>query len=150
HIHRVRTAVRVPVIASLNGMTAEAWLNFAGRIEQAGANAIELNMYLMATDPAQTGAAIEHHIRDVVVELKRRLRIPVAVKLTPFFTAFADFAHQLDRAGADGLVLFNRFYQPDIDVTAMTSVPRIELSTSAELLLRLRWVSMLHSRLRCS
>src|SRR5262245_54610093 len=114
HIHRVKTAVRVPVIASLNGMTAEAWLKFAGSVEQAGADAIELNMYLMATDPAQTGVAIEHEIRSVVVELKRRLHIPVAVKLTPFFTAFADMAHQLDRAGADGLVLFNRFYHPDI------------------------------------
>jgi len=86
----------------------------------------------------------------VVVELKRHIKIPIAVKLSPFFTAFGDVAHQLDQAGADGLILFNRFYQPDIDVTTMTAVPHLELSTSAELLLRLRWVAILHSRLRCS
>jgi dihydroorotate dehydrogenase (fumarate) len=150
HLRRVKTAVGIPVIASLNGMTPETWLNFAGRIEEAGADALELNMYEMAIDPTQSGAAIERDIRNVVFELKRRLRLPVAVKLSPYFTAFADLAHQLDRAGADGLVLFNRFYQPDIDIDTMAAVPRVELSTSAELPLRLRWVSMLHSQLRCS
>src|SRR5262245_39527485 len=150
HLRRVRKAVGVPVIASLNGMTAEMWLTFAERIEEAGADALELNMYEVATDPGHTGVAIERDLRNTVFELKRHLRIPIAVKVTPFFTAFADVAHQLDRAGADGLVLFNRFYQPDIDVETMTAVPRLELSTSAELLLRLRWVAVLHSRLRCS
>lgn len=150
HLHRVKAAVQIPVIASLNGMTAETWLTFASDIEQAGADALELNMYEMVTEPGQSGAFIEKQIRDVVVELKDALKIPIAVKLSPFFTAFGDMAHQLDKARADGLILFNRFYQPDIDVTTMAAVPHLELSTSVELLLRLRWVAILHSRLRCS
>jgi len=150
HIRRVKAAVRVPVIASLNGMTAESWLKFALSIEQAGADALELNMYEVVTDVDQSAAAIETQIRNVVVELKRHLRIPVAVKLSPFFTAFGHVAQALDRASADGIVLFNRFYQPDIDVETMTATPRLELSTSAELLLRLRWAAILHGRLRCT
>jgi dihydroorotate dehydrogenase (fumarate) len=151
HVRRVKAAVQIPVIASLNGMTAAAtWLEFATNIEQAGADAVELNMYEVVTEPHQSAAAIEMLIRNVVVELKRRLTIPVAVKLAPFFTAFGEVAYQLDQAGADGLVLFNRFYQPDIDIARMDVVPLLELSTSAELLLRLRWVAILHSRVRCS
>ncbi len=150
HLRRVKAAVRVPVIASLNGMTAESWVRFAASIEQAGADALELNMYEVVTDPDLSAAVVETQIRNVVVELKRHIRIPIAVKLSPFFTAFGHMAHQLDGAGADGLVLFNRFYQPDIDVTTMAAVPHLELSTSAELLLRLRWLAILHSRLRGS
>jgi dihydroorotate dehydrogenase (fumarate) len=150
HLRRVKEAVKVPVIASLNGVTAETWLKFARDIEQAGADALELNMYEVATEPEQSGAFIERQIRDVVIDLKHALRIPIAVKLSPFFTAFGYVAHQLDKAGADGLILFNRFYQPDIDVSTMTAVPHIELSTSSELLLRLRWIAILHSKVRCS
>ena len=150
HLRRVKEAVKIPVIASLNGMTAETWLKFARDIEQAGADALELNMYEVATEPDQSGAFIERQIRDVVADLKRALRIPIAVKLSPFFTAFGYVAHQLDKAGADGLILFNRFYQPDIDVSTMTAVPHIQLSTSSELLLRLRWIAILHSKVRCS
>lgn len=150
HLRRVKSAVHIPVIASLNGMTAETWLKFATNIEQAGADGLELNLYQVVTDPGQSSAVIERQIRNVVFELKRSLKIPLAVKLSPFFTAFGDMAHQLDQAGADGLVLFNRFYQPDIDVSTMAAVPHLELSTSAELLLRLRWVAILHSTLRCS
>jgi dihydroorotate dehydrogenase (fumarate) len=150
HLRRMKAAVQIPVIASLNGLTAETWLKFAISIEQAGADALELNMYEVAADPSESSAQLESRLRHVVVELKRTLKIPIAVKLSPFFTTFGDLAHQLDEAGADGLVLFNRFYQPDIDVDTMTAVPRLELSTSAELLLRLRWVAILHSRLRCS
>ncbi len=150
HLRRVKEAVRLPVIASINGMTGETWVRFATGLERAGADAIELNMYEMATDPDDSAMAIETRIRNVVVELKRSLKIPIAVKLGPFFTAFGHVAHQLDQAGADGLVLFNRFYQPDIDVRYMTAVPHIELSTSAELLLRLRWLAALHARVRCS
>jgi dihydroorotate dehydrogenase (fumarate) len=149
-LRRIKATVGVPVIASLNGMTTETWLTFAGSIEQAGADALELNMYEVATDPAQSSIIIERDIRNAVSELRRQLTLPIAVKLTPFFTAFADIAHQLDRAGADGLILFNRFYQPDIDIDTMTAIHRLELSTSAELLLRLRWVAILHSQLRCS
>jgi len=150
HLRRVKATVRIPVIASLNGTTAETWLKFAMSIEQAGADALELNMYEVATEPNQSGAAIEGQIRKVVVELKRHITIPIAVKLSPFFTAFGHVAHELDAAQADGLILFNRFYQPDIDIGAMAAVPHLELSTSAELLLRLRWVAILHSRLKCS
>ena len=150
HLRRVKDAVRIPVIASLNGMTGESWVRFATSIEQAGADALELNIYEMATDPDDSALAIEARIRDVVVDLKRSIRMPIAVKLGPFFTAFGHVARQLDRAGANGLVLFNRFYQPDIDVLGLTAVPHLDLSTSAELLLRLRWLSALHGRVRCS
>ena len=104
----------------------------------------------MATDPDESGPAIEARIRDLVIDLKRIIRIPLAVKLGPFFTAFGNVARQLDKAGADGLVIFNRFYQPDVDVETLATVPRVELSTSAELLLRLRWLAALHGRVRCS
>jgi dihydroorotate dehydrogenase (fumarate) len=150
HVRRVKDAVRVPVIASLNGMTSESWARFATSIEQAGADALELNIYEMATDADDSAMAIESRIRDLVKDLKASIRMPIAVKLGPFFTAFGHVAHQLERAGADGLVLFNRFYEPDIDVQNMTCVPRLEFSTSAELLLRLRWLAALHARLRCS
>ena len=148
HISRVKQAVGIPVIASLNGRTAEAWLRFATVIEQAGADALELNIYEVVTDLNVQGVTIEHRLAEVVRDLKQVLKIPVAVKLSPFFAAFGNVAHQLDRAGADGLVMFNRFYQPDIDVRTMEAVPRLDLSTSAELLLRLRWLAILYGRVR--
>lgn len=150
HVARVKAAVNLPVIASLNGTSAEAWLRFARIVEQAGADALELNMYDVVTDLGVPGTAVEHQLGQVVKDLKRYLRIPIAVKLSPFYTAFANVAKHLDAAGADALVLFNRFYQPDIDVETGQVVPRIELSTSAELLLRLRWIAILHGRVRPS
>jgi len=150
HVTRVKRSVRIPVIASLNGRTTENWLRFATVIEQAGADALELNIYEVVTDLDVQGIAIEHRLSDVVKGLKRVLKIPIAVKLSPFFAAFGNIAQQLDRAGADGLVMFNRFYQPDIDIRTIAPVPRVELSTSAELLLRLRWLAILHGRVRPS
>jgi dihydroorotate dehydrogenase (fumarate) len=150
HLRRVKSAVGVPVIASLNGVTAETWAKFATNIEQAGADALELNIYEMATDPSDSSTAIETRIRDLVIDIKRVIAIPVAVKLSPFFTAFGHVARELANAGADGLIIFNRFYQPDINLTTLTTVPCVSLSTSAELLLRLRWLSALHGRVRCS
>lgn len=150
HLRRVKEAVKVPVVASLNGMTAESWAKFARNIEQAGADALELNIYEVATDPSESGAAIEARIRDLVIDIKHVIKIPVAVKLSPFFTAFGHLARELSIAGADGLVIFNRFYQSDIDATTLTTEPDVALSTSAELLLRLRWLAALHGRLRCS
>jgi dihydroorotate dehydrogenase (fumarate) len=150
HVQRVKRAIHIPVIGSLNGRTPESWLKFARVIEQAGADAIELNMYEVPADLSVTGAAIEDQLLGVVKELKRLLKIPVAVKLSPFFTALGNVARRLDAAGADGLVLFNRFYQPDIDIRTMTVTPQAELSTSAELLLRLRWIAILHGRVRPS
>jgi dihydroorotate dehydrogenase (fumarate) len=150
HVRRLKEAVAIPVIGSLNGVTHQTWLKTAAGIAQAGADAIELNMYEVAADPEDSGVAIEQRIRDTVLDLKRTLTIPVAIKLSPYFTAFGHFAHQLDAAGADGLVLFNRFYQPDVDLATLTAAPRIELSTSAELLLRLRWIAALRGRVHAS
>lgn len=148
HIAKVKSAVKIPIIASLNGTSGESWLRFARIIEQAGADALELNIYDVITSLATPATAVEHAIVSTVSELKRLLRIPLAVKLPPYFTAFGSTARQLDAAGADGLVLFNRFYQPDIDIKAMAAHPQLELSTSAELLLRLQWVAILHGRVR--
>jgi len=150
HLRRVKAAVGIPVIASLNGSTAETWLMFAPLLEQAGADAIELNMYDVVTDLDQSAMTVEHNLVQIIKDLKHELRIPVAVKLSPFFTAFGNVARAADRAGADGLVLFNRFLQPDIDLQHLAVWPHLELSTSAELLLRLRWLAILHGRIRCS
>jgi len=150
HIHRATQAVKIPVIGSINGRTRESWLTVAPLIEQAGASALEMNWYEVNTRPSASGAAIEDDLVDLVRDVKALVTIPVAIKLSPFFTAFANVAHQLDEANVDGLVLFNRFYQPDIDIRTMQVTPRVELSTSAELPLRLRWVAILHGRVRAS
>jgi dihydroorotate dehydrogenase (fumarate) len=149
-IRRIKAAVGVPVIASLNGTTAAGWVDYARQIEQAGADALELNVYYVATDPRETGAEVERRLLEVVRSVKERIRIPLAVKLSPFFSSLPHLAHQLDALGADGLVLFNRFYQPDIDPEALEAVPRLHLSTSADLLLRLRWLAILAGRVRAS
>jgi dihydroorotate dehydrogenase (fumarate) len=149
-IHRTKAAVRVPVIGSLNGTTPEGWLSYAGQIQQAGADALELNFYHVATDPRESGAAVERRLLDVVRAVKQHVTIPVAVKLSPFFSSVSHVAHQLDEAGADGLVLFNRFYQPDIDPEMLEAVPRLQLSTPDELTLRVRWLAILSGRVRAS
>jgi dihydroorotate dehydrogenase (fumarate) len=140
----------MPVIGSLNGRTPEAWLKYARVIEQAGADALELNLYEIPADLTLSASAIEDRLVAGVKDVARLLTIPVAVKLSPFFTALGSLARQLDAAGADALVLFNRFYQPDIDIRTMTVTPQAQLSTSGELLLRLRWLAILHGRLRPS
>ncbi len=150
HISHAKAAVKIPIIGSLNGTSAESWLTFSRIIEQAGADALELNLYEVVTDLDVSSMAVEHQIVNIVKELKLTLKIPIAVKLSPFFTAFGNLARQLDLAGADGLVMFNRFYQPDIDVKTMKPSPEVELSTSAELLLRLRWLAILYGRVRPS
>jgi dihydroorotate dehydrogenase (fumarate) len=150
HIGRVKRSVAIPVIGSLNGTTPESWLTFARVIEQAGADALELNLYEVITRLDVSGAAIEHQLTEVVRELKAILGIPIIAKLSPFFAAPGNVARRLDEAGVDGIVLFNRFYQPDIDTATPTVVPKVDLSTSAELLLRLRWLAILHGRVRPS
>jgi dihydroorotate dehydrogenase (fumarate) len=150
HVARVRRAVRIPVIGSLNGTTAESWLTFSHLIEQAGANAIELNMYEVVADPQQSSAMVEHQIVQLTAELRQFLKIPIAIKLSPFFASTGNVVHRLERAGASGVVLFNRFYQPDIDIETMQTVVDARLSTSDELLLRLRWLAILHGRVRLS
>jgi dihydroorotate dehydrogenase (fumarate) len=148
-IRRIKAVVDVPVIGSLNGVTGTGWVDYAKLIEQAGADAIELNVYFLATDPAETGGAIEERIQRIARSVKETVRIPVAVKLSPFFTSVSNVAAQLDEAGVDGLVLFNRFYQPDIDVESLDVAPRLQLSDSSELLLRVRWLAILSGRVRC-
>jgi dihydroorotate dehydrogenase (fumarate) len=150
HLRRVKDAVKIPVIGSLNGTTPGAWLKFARLMEQAGADGLELNMYEVVTDADESALIVERNLRQVVEDLKHELKIPVAVKVSPFFTALSNVAREFDRAGADGLVLFNRFLQPDIDVRHLTVWPRLELSDSAELLLRLRWLAILSGQVRCS
>jgi len=132
HLRRVKEAVRVPVLASLNGATPGGWVEYARLMEEAGADALELNLYRIATDPETTSADIERQAIETVQAVKQAVRIPVAVKLSPFYTAFAHFARELDRAGADGLVLFNRFYQPDIDPMELTATRMLHLSDSSE------------------
>jgi dihydroorotate dehydrogenase (fumarate) len=150
HLRRVKAAVHLPVIASLNGTSAEAWLKYAHLMQEAGADALEVNFYEVVTDFSISALAVERDIVNAVVNLKHDLKIPVSIKLSPYFTAFGNMAHRLDEAGADGLVIFNRFYQPDIDVRNLTAAPSLELSRSAELLLRLRWLAILHGRIRPS
>jgi dihydroorotate dehydrogenase (fumarate) len=149
HIVAAKRTVAIPVIASLNGTSRAAWLRFARVVQQAGADAVELNPYEVVTDLNVSAMAMEQYLKDLVSELKRIVTIPVAVKLSPFFTAFGNLARQLDEAGADALVIFNRFYQADIDITTMEAHAQLELSSSAELLLRLRWLAILHGRVRC-
>jgi dihydroorotate dehydrogenase (fumarate) len=150
HLRKVKETVAVPVIGSLNGTTAESWLRVARSFEEAGADGLELNIYEVVTNLDVPGVAIEQQLQDVVVELKRLLKIPLAVKLSPYFTAFGNTARDLDRNGADALVIFNRFYQPDIDVRQMSVTTNLELSRSGELPLRLRWLAILHGRVRAS
>jgi dihydroorotate dehydrogenase (fumarate) len=147
---RIKHRVSVPVIASLNGTTAEGWLQYARAIERAGADALELNFYHFPTDPFEDAAIVEARVIDIVAVLKESITIPLAVKLSPFFTAVANLAWRLDRIGADGLILFNRFYQPDIDAETLTTLPQLTLSDSSELLLRLRWLAVVAGRIRGS
>ncbi|NOT28101.1 MAG: dihydroorotate dehydrogenase-like protein [Acidobacteria bacterium] len=148
HISRVKQSVKIPIIGSLNGTSPESWLRFARIIEQAGADALELNLYEVVGDLTTSASAIEATFATIVGNVKRLVRIPVAVKVLPYFTAFGDMARQLDEAGADALVLFNRFYQADIDITTMKVRSQVALSTNSELLLRLRWLAILHGRIR--
>ncbi len=149
-IRRIKAAVDIPVIASLNGTTPAGWLHHGRLMEQAGADALELNVYYLPTDPAESSAAVEKRTLDIVRAVKAEVKIPVAVKLSPFFSALPHFAAELEAAGADGLVLFNRFYQPDIDPEALEALPSLQLSGSADLLLRLRWLAILHGHLKGS
>ncbi len=149
-LHRTKEAVKVPVIASLNGSTPGGWTEYAKKIEQAGADALELNIFLLATDPDETGSEVEERTLRIVRSVKGAVSIPVAVKLSPYYSSMANLGVRLDEAGADGLVLFNRFYQPDIDIENLEVVPNLHLSTSEELRLRLRWLAILSGRVKAS
>jgi len=142
-IEGAKAAVDIPVIASLNGVSPGGWAEYARLMEEAGADAIELNIYSIATEPTVSAVELEKGYVDLVRQIKRTVRIPVAVKLSPFFSAPANFAMRLDDTGVNGLVLFNRFYQPDFDVESLEVVPRLSLSHPDELLLRLHWTAIL-------
>ncbi|MCC6763668.1 MAG: dihydroorotate dehydrogenase-like protein [Deltaproteobacteria bacterium] len=146
HVARVKAAVDVPVIGSLNGVSSGGWVQYARLIEEAGADALELNVYFIPTDPDLDGAAVERMYAELVRDVRAAVGIPVAVKLGPFFSAMAHVARRLVAAGANGLVLFNRFYQPDLDVERLEVTPNLQLSTPDELRLRLRWVAILRGR----
>jgi dihydroorotate dehydrogenase (fumarate) len=150
HLRRVKAAVRIPVIASLNGTTSGGWTSHARLMEQAGADALELDLYHAASDPSTSGAEVEKQMLEIVREVKKGLRIPVAVKLAPLFTAFAHFARELDGAGASGIVLFTRFHKVDIDVIELEVVRSFPLSDSSDLALRLRGVAALAGRVKAS
>jgi dihydroorotate dehydrogenase (fumarate) len=145
-VSRAKQAVNIPVIGSLNGISTGGWISYAQKIEQAGADALELNLYYIPTDPNLTGVDVEQMYLDVVRAVKQSVTIPIAVKLSPSFSATANMAKRLTEAGADALVLFNSFYQPDFDLEALEVVPHLVLSTSHELRLPLRWVAILYGR----
>jgi dihydroorotate dehydrogenase (fumarate) len=148
HIRRAKAAVGIPIIGSLNGVSRGGWTEFARQIEQAGADALELNVFYVPTDPAQTGAEVETMYVDLVREVRAAVTIPVAVKLGHSFTALASVAARLDGAGADGLVLFNRFYLPDFDLERLEVTPRLTLSSPHEVLVRLHWVAILYGHVK--
>jgi dihydroorotate dehydrogenase (fumarate) len=145
-----RAAVNVPVIASLNGATERGWVDFATRMEAAGAHAIELNIFYLPVSAEATGRSVEDRCVSVVRAVRAAIRIPLAVKVGPYFSAFGEMAKRLVDAGANGLVLFNRFYQPDFDLEKLDVVPNLELSTPLEIRLPLLWIAVLHGRLRTS
>jgi dihydroorotate dehydrogenase (fumarate) len=149
-VRRIKASVAVPVIGSLNGTTPGGWVESARLIEQAGADALELNVYFLATDLEETGAEVETRVLDLVHTVRQAVRIPLAVKLSRFYSSFANLAVELDARGADGLVLFNRFYQPDIDIERLEAMPTLRLSEPGELLPRLRWTAILSGRVRAS
>jgi dihydroorotate dehydrogenase (fumarate) len=149
-IRRIKDAVKIPVIASLNGTTNTGWLEYAKLIDQAGADALELNAYRVATDPDEAADDIEKTAAEMLSTVKAQTRLPVAVKLSPYHTSLAHFARRLESAHADGLVLFNRFYQPDLDLDALEVTHRLEFSTSADILLRLRWLAILSAQMKLS
>jgi dihydroorotate dehydrogenase (fumarate) len=149
-LHKAKKSLGIPVIGSLNGISTGGWVKFAKKIEEAGADALELNIYYIPTDPKLTGSDVEDRYMEVLHAVKTSVKIPVAIKLSPFFSSMANMAHRLDAAGADGLVLFNRFYQPDINLETLEVTPNVILSTPQSLRLPLRWVAILHGRIKAS
>jgi dihydroorotate dehydrogenase (fumarate) len=150
HISAAKKAARIPIIASLNGSSEGGWTEYAKKIQQAGADAIELNIYYIPTDMNLTGTEVEMTYLDILKAVKANVTIPVSVKLSPFFSNFANMAKRFDQAGANGLVLFNRFYQPDIELESLEVKPNILLSTPMAMRVPLRWIALLHGRVNAS
>ena len=149
-IARARKSLTIPVIASLNGSSPGGWTSYAGQLQDAGAHALELNVYFLAADLDETSEMVERRYLDIVEAVRSAVTIPLAVKVGPFFSSMANMARRLVEAGADGLVLFNRFYQPDIDLERLEVVPNVVLSSSTELRLPLRWIAILKGRVEAS
>jgi len=148
HIRKAKAAVKIPVIGSLNGISTGGWIRYAKKIEGAGADALELNVYYIPTDPDMTSAQVEQMYADLVRDVRASVKIPVAVKLGPYFSSMASVAKRLDQAGANALVLFNRFYQPDFDLEKLEVAPSLNLSRPEELRLRLCWVALLYGHVK--
>lgn len=147
-IRKIKTAVKIPVVASLNGTTPKGWLDYAKQIQSAGADALELNVYYLPTNPLETSDAVERRTLEIIRMVKSVVNLPVAVKLSPYFSSMAHFAKVVEGAGADALVLFNRFYQPDIDIENLDVVPSLDLSGPSTLRLRMRWLAILYSHIK--
>ncbi len=148
HLQRVKQAVSIPVIGSLNGISTGGWIEYARKIEQAGADALELNIYYLPTDVGLTGAVLEEEYIQLVSDVRSTIKIPIALKLSPFYTSLPNIAKSFVEAGADGLVLFNRFYQPDFDLDTLEVVPNLQLSSSYDMRLPLRWIAILYGRIQ--
>jgi dihydroorotate dehydrogenase (fumarate) len=149
-VSRAAQAVGIPLIASLNCVTGEGWIDYAKQIQQAGAAGIELNIYAVEADFTATGAEVEQRYLDILAAVKSAVQIPVALKLSPFFSSMGHVAQRLDEAGADALVMFNRFYQPDIDIHELEVLPSLSLSSASEIRLPLLWIALLHGKVRAS
>ena len=147
HLYRVKQAVQIPVIGSLNGISSGGWVEYAQKIEQAGVDALELNIYYLPTDPNLSSMEVEDEYVQLVRDVRAKVQIPLALKLSPFFTSLPHIARRFASAGAEGLVLFNRFYQPDFDLEMLEVIPNLQLSTSQELRLPLRWIALLYGRI---
>jgi dihydroorotate dehydrogenase (fumarate) len=150
HLHKAKQVVQIPVIGSLNGVSTGGWIKYATLIEETGVDALELNIYYIPTDPDLPGVEVEQMYVNVLTDVKRTIKIPIAIKLSPFFSNMASMAKRLSYAGANGLVLFNRFYQPDIDLEQLEVVPNVILSTPQALRLPLRWIAILYGKFKSS
>lgn len=150
NIHKAKEAVSLPIIGSLNGVSKGGWIDYAAKIQQAGADALELNIYYVPTNTRMSGEEVEQVYLDILAQVKEHVTIPVAMKLSPYFSSPAGFCKRLDDAGADGLVLFNRFYQPDIDLEKLEIVPNLVFSSPFEMRLPLRWIAILHGNVNAS
>ena len=150
HLQSAKKSLGIPIIGSLNGISMGGWVKYAKKMEDAGADALELNIYYIPTDPVVTSQDVEDRYIDVLHSIKSEVKIPVAMKLSPYFSNFATFAKRLELAGADGFVMFNRFYQPDIDIEQLEVVPQVVLSSSNSLRLPMRWIAILYCKVKCS